>query len=47
LKDGVKMAAQAIDSGVARWVLQQLVTISNEPDPEPEPEDDETRDDDD
>jgi anthranilate phosphoribosyltransferase len=43
LKDGVKLAAQAIDSGVARWVLQQLVAITNEPEPEPEeaePDDD-------
>jgi anthranilate phosphoribosyltransferase len=42
LKEGVKFATEAIDSGRARKVLEQLIAISNEPEPVvEEPDDDE------
>jgi len=29
LKEGVRMAAEAIDSGAARWTLDRLIEVSN------------------
>jgi len=41
LRDGATMAAQSIDDGAARKVLEALIEITNEVLPDPDPEEDE------